>query len=70
MIQKYARVFKQDVRELVALAWVDKAPPLLRREAEAFLRWYQAQRDFGMPPFGGDGRVPDRPRAPKEAQAD
>jgi transcriptional regulator with XRE-family HTH domain len=40
-IKKFARLFRQDPRFLVRLAWVDKAPELIRHEAEEFLRWHQ-----------------------------
>lgn len=43
-IKKYARLFGEDVRDLVTLAWVDKAPPIIRREAKEFLRWYLERR--------------------------
>ena len=42
VIRKYAKALGQDVRTLVRLAWVDKAPDLLREEAERFLRWCEA----------------------------
>jgi transcriptional regulator with XRE-family HTH domain len=43
LIRKYAEVFGVDERDLVMLAWVDKAPPVIRREAEEFQHWYQAR---------------------------
>jgi transcriptional regulator with XRE-family HTH domain len=56
MIRKFARAFGQDEKVLVRLAWVDKAPPLLRREAEDFLRWCQ---ENSSPPA-----APERPPSP------
>ena len=44
MIKKYAKLFGQEARLLVRLAWVDKAPPILREDAEKFLDWIQRRR--------------------------
>ena len=41
IIKKFAQLFRQDARTLARLAWVDKAPAILREDAEAFLRWVQ-----------------------------
>ena len=46
VIKKYAKVLGEDVRHLVRVAWVDKAPELIREDARRFLDWVQA----GMPP--------------------
>jgi len=46
VIKKYAKALGEDVRHLVRLAWVDKAPELIREDAQRFLDWIQA----GMPP--------------------
>jgi len=54
IIKKYARALGQDAKHLVRLAWVDKAPEILREEAHRFLQWVEA----GMPP------APQRPPAP------
>lgn len=43
MIKKFAKLFGQDVRMLVRLAWVDKAPSILREDAEQFLGWCQGE---------------------------
>jgi transcriptional regulator with XRE-family HTH domain len=45
IIKKYAKVLGQDVKHLVRIAWVDKAPEIIREDAERFLGWCQA----GMP---------------------
>lgn len=45
VIQRYAKVLGQDVKRLVRMAWVDKAPALIRGDAERFLAWCEA----GMP---------------------
>ena len=39
IIMKYAKLFGQDARRLVRLAWVDKAPAIIREDAERFLEW-------------------------------
>jgi transcriptional regulator with XRE-family HTH domain len=44
IILKYAKLFGQDPKTLVRLAWVDKAPAILRDEAEGFLKWSQGGR--------------------------
>jgi len=45
VIKKYAKVLGEDVRHLVRVAWVDKAPELIREDAQRFLDWVRA----GMP---------------------
>jgi transcriptional regulator with XRE-family HTH domain len=48
IIKKYAKLFRQDARTLARLAWVDKAPEILREDAEKFLEWCQrAERSPG-----------------------
>lgn len=42
IIKKFAKLFDQDARVLARLAWVDKAPEILREDAENFLKWCQA----------------------------
>lgn len=44
MIRKFAKLFGQEVQPLVRLAWVDKAPAILRGEAEEFLKWVLRKR--------------------------
>jgi transcriptional regulator with XRE-family HTH domain len=51
MILKIARFFGQDARDFVRRAWVDRAPALIREEAEEFLAWSDARR----PPKAGTG---------------
>ena len=46
VIKKYAKALGQDVKHLVRLAWVDKAPEIIREDAERFLEWCRS----GMPP--------------------
>ena len=41
VIQRYAKALGQDFRRLVRLAWVDKAPQVIRDDAELFLRWVE-----------------------------
>lgn len=41
VIVKYAKLFGQDPKTLVRLAWVDKAPAIIREDAESFLQWSQ-----------------------------
>ena len=43
IIKKYAKLFGQDARTLVRLAWVDKAPAILREDAEEFLKWCERE---------------------------
>ena len=45
VIKKYAKALGQDTKHLVRIAWVDKAPEIIRGDAERFLAWCQA----GMP---------------------
>ena len=42
VILKYAKLFGQDPKMMVRLAWVDKAPNIIREDAENFLKWSQA----------------------------
>lgn len=39
LIKKYAKLFGENPRHLVRLAWVDKTPAIIKVDAEAFLRW-------------------------------
>lgn len=43
IIKRYALLFGLDTRQLARLAWVDKAPALLRDEAEEYLQWALAK---------------------------
>ena len=44
LIKNYAKLFGRDARELARLAWVDKAPEILREDAERFLEWCRLGR--------------------------
>ena len=44
IIKKFAQLFRQDARTLARLAWVDKAPAILREDAEMFLEWVQQKK--------------------------
>lgn len=70
-IQKYARIIGGDLRKLIRLAWVDKAPHLIKEDAERFLVWYESQEASGganspEPPLRpgdpgpGSGQEPNR----------
>lgn len=39
LIKRYAKILGQDARTLALLAWVDKAPAILKKDAEEFLKW-------------------------------
>src|SRR5579862_1693541 len=43
IIRKYAKLFGRDARLLARLAWVDKAPLILRGDAEHFLEWVERE---------------------------
>ena len=43
-IKKFAKLFGQDARTLAQLAWVDKAPAILREDAEKFLEWIKREQ--------------------------
>ncbi|RPH51873.1 MAG: XRE family transcriptional regulator [Planctomycetota bacterium] len=49
LIRKLAKVFGQDEKSLVRMAWVDKAPPLIRDEAVDFLRWCESRQPPASP---------------------
>lgn len=51
IIKKFAKLFGQDARILARLAWVDKAPEILREDAERFLAWCSTQEE--NKPSGG-----------------
>ena len=57
MIRKFAKAFGQDEKLLVRLAWVDKAPALIRDEAAAFLKWCE----LGRPLPSSSGEPPPSP---------
>lgn len=42
IIKKFAKLFGQDERRLVRIAWADKAPVLIREEAKRFMEQYEA----------------------------
>jgi DNA-binding XRE family transcriptional regulator len=51
MIRKYAKALGQDPKPLVRIAWVDKAPEIIRDDALRFLAWVgSASVDGGRPP--------------------
>jgi len=43
IIQRYAKLFGRDAKLLARLAWVDKAPLILREDAEKFLHWVERE---------------------------
>jgi transcriptional regulator with XRE-family HTH domain len=43
IIKKLAKLFGQDARAPARLAWVDKAPEIVRQDAEEFLEWVQRE---------------------------
>ena len=43
MLKKYAKIFGHDARRFVRLAWVDKAPALIKEDAEQFLAWCESK---------------------------
>lgn len=43
IIRKFARLFGQDERKLVRIAWADKAPALIRDEAQRFMALYEGE---------------------------
>ena len=43
IIKKYAKVLGLEARTLARLAWVDKAPEIIRQDAEEFLKWCQTR---------------------------
>ncbi len=62
IIKKFAKLFGQDARALARLAWVDKAPEILKQDAEEFLRWCQLK--VPSPPATSKVQAPDaRPPA-------
>jgi transcriptional regulator with XRE-family HTH domain len=42
-LKKYAKLFGRDAKTFVRLAWVDKAPDLIREDAERFLAWCDSE---------------------------
>lgn len=47
IIKKFAKLFGQDERRLVRIAWADKAPTLIREEAKRFMEQYEAAGGSG-----------------------
>ncbi len=37
VIRKYAKLFEQDTRKLVLIAWIDKAPAIVKEDVEKLL---------------------------------
>jgi transcriptional regulator with XRE-family HTH domain len=50
LIRRYAKCLGQDMRMMVRLAWVDKAPPIIQEVAEEFLRWSEKKDMTGEIP--------------------
>lgn len=70
IIKKYAKAFGQDPAMLVRLAWVDKAPVIIREDAENFLRWCQTgvARSPATPPIDpAESQVASSDTAPPAA---
>jgi transcriptional regulator with XRE-family HTH domain len=67
IIKKYAKLFGQDARALARLAWVDKAPEILREDAEEFLEW--VQRKEVAPQMNVPSPVETPPVSPSPASA-
>lgn len=42
LIKKYAKALGQDPKHLVRIAWVDKAPEIIRDDALRFLEWIRS----------------------------
>ncbi|HLY74159.1 MAG TPA: helix-turn-helix transcriptional regulator [Planctomycetota bacterium] len=63
IIKRYAKLFEQDARTLARLAWVDKAPKILREDAERFLEWCQANEKLSnhLSDMGGSPALPPQP---------
>jgi transcriptional regulator with XRE-family HTH domain len=66
VIKKYAKLFGQDARTLARLAWVDKAPAILREDAEKFLEWVQADDRTENRTGGPSAPSAPLPENPKE----
>lgn len=49
LIKKIAKLFDQDLRSLVLMAWVDKAPQMIRDDAERFLKWSRRESGGRLP---------------------
>lgn len=49
IILRYAKLFGQDPKNLVRLAWVDKAPSIIRDDAEGFLKWFESRGQYCQP---------------------
>lgn len=68
LIRKFAKIFGQDARTLARLAWVDKAPAILREDAEDFLKWIQRKEvapEMKLPSPAAPGAPPSPTAAPK-----
>ena len=51
IIRKFAKVFQQDERRLVRMAWADKAPALIRDEAQRLVAFAEAEGASSGPPL-------------------
>jgi len=65
-IKKFAKLFGQDARALARLAWVDKAPEILREDAEAFLRWCESSAQSPTTTAGGQAPETSPPASSSE----
>lgn len=48
IIRKFCRLFSQDEKTMVRIAWVDKAPPILKEEARQFLTLAETPTSLGV----------------------
>ncbi|HLY74900.1 MAG TPA: helix-turn-helix transcriptional regulator [Planctomycetota bacterium] len=67
LIKKFSKLFGQDSRALARLAWVDKAPEILREDAERFLKWCQANEQPAHH-SGDKGGYPELPTEPSQTE--
>jgi transcriptional regulator with XRE-family HTH domain len=67
IIKKFAKLFGQDARTLARIAWVDKAPEILREDAENFLDW--VQRKEAAPQLNTPSPVETPPVSPSPTSA-
>ena len=67
VIKKYAKIFGQDPRVLARLAWVDKAPEILKEDAEMFLEWCQREERTPQMNVPSPAKTPGVPPPPDTA---
>jgi transcriptional regulator with XRE-family HTH domain len=54
IIREFARLFRKDAKKLVWIAWADKAPKMIRKEARQLVAQFLLRKQFESDPADPD----------------